>query len=210
MSTLLQNRIAPAVISGVSRSLEDTLSRQRTAIAHGKFMVAGRVMEIKFDRDGDNRQFAPGTSDIMKLTLQWDQKSYPVLAFHRDLGMLLPLGLPALPDIPDPSWKRPTKKNEYGELAADPDAQPPMISQNYFEHASGRFKVRGASRTTEYLVFQPIIQIAYVAAAPVPGKASAFRLVTGRKNDRDDRFPMLLYNPTTHHAYFMGGRWENG
>jgi len=210
MSALAQNRIAPVVITGRSTSAEDILKRQRAAIAKGRFMVAGRIMAIKFDRDGDAREFAPGTPDISKLTLEWNRKTYPVLAFNSELGMLLPLGLPALPDIPDPSWKPPTIASPHGngDLIADPDARAPMISQSYSEHASGRFEVGWMKKIT-YLVFQPILQIAYIAAAPAD-KKSSFKIVTGLRNDQDDRYPMLLYNPASQHAYFLGGRWQNG
>lgn len=149
--------LSPAVHRPKLANLADILQRQMQAIRNRAHVPVGFVMRIQlgacddsaYFQDPVNAQIAPITR-VQGLSFEWDQTCYPHMTEMDARGsgsFLFPDGVRELPKITDPRTRR----------LSPTDPVAPKIRQDLEYYASGRVIGRDG---TEYLVLQPIEQIA--------------------------------------------------
>jgi hypothetical protein len=137
------------------------------------------------------------------ITLDWlNHKNAPVIAISRDRqDILLPMGMPPLPDIPDPRW---TPKSA-GEIAP---RIPQLLTGCPVVGDRVRDKITDRSGRV-YGVIHPVVELCVMLG----GAQGGFGRIKGAVDPGDGTHLALLIddsNPNQLQAYFVGGRFHFG
>lgn len=136
----------------------------------------------------------------VNLTLEWlHHRNGSLLAISADKNdLLLPMGLAALPPIPDPLWI----PKKAGDVA-------PRIKQKIEDRACGRIKETNGRM---WLVIQPLTELCLAIGA---GKDSGFGRIRCVTDPADHTHSALLVDPEQDRdgrmeAHFVGGSFQAG
>jgi len=230
------------VIIPSSFKLADRIKIQQQCVRDKNYIVAGRLTAILFEaqrstagysqsraRWNNSRQAKelkdqPGLHPMSEMqavlwagiTLDWlTHKESPILAVSRDQqDLLLPFGLPPLPNIPDPRWvpghaqhacPKSTKTGCKGCI-------PPRIPQLLVGCPVVGDRVRDKITSRDGRVFgviHPVIELALMLA----GAQGGFGKIRGGVNPSEGTHLSLLIddsNAERMEGYFVGGRFNFG
>lgn len=223
MSTAVQ----PIARPGLSAPLEDILKYQRQVVDSGEYEFLGRMKRIVLEAERDARTQSPGVTEKLGHVLEWYNQrrpnggqilNYLPIGQTRDRKMILALepvvkrdaigrltAEVGLPDLPDPQWKprqvlnteQAEKWAASGDLAADPS----MISQDLNQLTNTI--VTGS----EYLVFQPIVQVLFQMSIGDVLQAEYATLLFSY-DKATDTHPAFIVDRKTGEAHFYGGKYE--
>jgi len=208
-------------------TLADRLRIQQDTARDRQYIVIGRLTTIVFEAQRplsglsqsrpryQNSKQATQLTEAMKpfserqavlwqsITLDWlSHKNAPLLAISRDQkDLLLPMGLPPLPPMPDPRWvsKKPT------DIA-------PRIPQKLVGCPVVGDRVRDKITARDgrvYGVLHPITELCVMLG----GSQGGFARIKGLVDPSDGTHLSLILddsNPERMEGYFVGGRFQLG
>jgi len=216
---------------GLAASLDDIFKFQNETVAAGNYEFLGRCKKIVLEAEEGARTQAPHVTAKIGHVLDWYDTPHPQggtvrnylpIGQTRDHKMILALEHVVkrdfqgrltpevgLPDMPDPGWKpmqprnteeaealeEARRKGEVGVLMA------PMIPQDLNQLTS---KIVGG---TEFLVFQPVVQILFQPEINGALQATYWTLLCSF-DPATRTEPAFLVNRRTGEAHFFGGRFE--
>jgi hypothetical protein len=217
---------APAIIVNGGISITDRIKIQQERIRNREYIPIGRLTTVVWEgqrsAEGFSQEHAPLDSFTKwqrtawcGITLDWlTHRNAPILAISRDRNdLLLPYGLTALPDIPDPRF------NGFAVAPAAncKDAPIPRIKQVFAgcpvvgDRACGRIQNRVDNKW--YLIFSPLSEAQIMCGH---GKDSGMGRIRFGKDPADKRTHAALLvneaqaNDGTYEAYFLGGSFFAG
>jgi hypothetical protein len=203
----------------------DILKYRNDLVRTGKYFPLGRMQKIAL---APAKGWAPNPSDpIMSRYGRFIElrDSFLPIAHSPDRSMILvtaPLlnaaGRVELPDLPDPTWVRPTPTKEEieGVDVVDPATgkthrefpkrdparfQPRMVKQSLFDRAEGFLS------GTNFLIFSPVVSIVFQPEQD--GKMIGdMWLIQAKYNAADNTHPTLLVDRGTGETHFFGGVYQ--
>lgn len=230
---------APSVLSPQTFTLADRLKIQQEICRNKSYTIIGRLTSVVWEGQRQlgnfsqsrpryhNSDQAKYVTDAMKpfsqrqaelwasITLDWlTHKNAPIIAISRDhRDLLLPRGLPPLPDIPDPRWVPeharhacPNSKDGCAGCLTPRIPQTltgcPVVGDRVRDMITDR-----SGRT--YGVIHPITELCVMLG----GGGGAFGRIRGGVDSTDGTHLSLLIddsNPHQMQAFFVGGRFQLG
>jgi hypothetical protein len=208
-------------------TLADRLKIQQQTARDKQYIVIGRLTSVVFEGQRStkglsqsrpryhNSEQAHMVTDTMKpfsqrqaelwasITLDWlTHKNAPVLAISRDQrDLLLPLGMPPLPKIPDPRWV-PKKATETAPRIPQLLVGCPVVGDRVRDKITAR-------DGRVYGVIHPITELCVMLG----GAQGGFARIRGGVDPTDGTHLSLLIddsNPEQLEAFFVGGRFQLG
>lgn len=218
---------AAAVITKPVFTLADRLKIQQSASRSKGYIVIGRLTSVVFEAQRSttglsqskpryqNSHQAHMVADAMKpfsqkqaelwagITLDWlSHKNAPVLAVSRDQrDLLLPFGMPPLPDIPDPRWA-PKRATDVCPRIPQLLCGCPVVGDRVRDKITAR-------DGHVYGVIHPVTELCIMLG----GAQGGFARIRGGVDPSDGTHLSLLIddsNPEQLEAYFVGGRFQLG
>jgi hypothetical protein len=215
-----------AVIVKQSFTLTDRIRVQQQRIQNREYANIGRLTCIVWEGQrssvGMSQDRGPGLDAFGKwqrkawcaTTLDYlTHKNAPVLAISRDRNdLLLPFGLPRLPDIPDPRWMG----HKVAPAADCTKDTVPRIPQPFAgcpvvgDRACGTIRDRISGKS--FLIFQPLTELQVMCGG---GKESGFGRIRCATDPADRTHSALLVQTEprsdgSYEAYFVGGSFHAG
>jgi hypothetical protein len=218
---------AAAVLTKPTFTLADRMKIQQQCCRDRNYIAIGRLTTVVFEAQRDTRGLSQSrkrwhnpeqyktTSEAMSpfsekqtvlwssITLDWlTHKNAPLIAISRDRkDLLLPGGMPKLPDIPDPRWV----PKEAGDIA-------PRIPQllTGCPVVGDRVTDKITARNGQVFgIIHPIKQLCVM----LMGAQGTFANIVGKVDPADGTHLALLIddsNPLEMRGYFVGGRFQFG
>lgn len=175
-------------------SLADTIQYRRDLVRKHRWVPAGYLMGISFDRSDDAQYATPEVQERWArsetkrqnmLHLIWEQENYPVMGNGGNGHFVFPFGLSTPPTIKDHAIN----------VLVKPGEKVRELSQDIFDYVDGYVSGRDG---TKFVVIQPVISCAFVALSRIMAYRGVVDPATGT-------YPALLYEPVTREAHFVGG-----
>jgi|SRR5690242_8301189 len=215
--------VSAAAVGRVSDfDLNGILKWQADCIRQHKCSIIGRATEIRLGVD-DNAEYTKGPawkricaqSKVMGLTLKWEKRDAPFVAFAPDKQTLLFVdGIAHRPKVEASVYRLIDMRNkdlpkgvslgQHGQLVAD--NKEGKVAQSIFDFASGSLTGRGGER---FVILQPIEQV--IILANVTGtrfRSTGTMLNVQGRCTFDGRYPFMLVSPFVRQAYLAGGRFS--
>lgn len=218
---------APSIITKPTFTLTDRIRIQQERIQNRDYTRIGKLTCVVWEAQrstAGSSQANPLPNTFSKwqrktwasMTLDWlTHKNAPILAISRDRNdLLLPLRMPALPDIPDPRWNGfgirsvPAADSRVDRVPRIPQllAGCPVVG----DRASGRITDRISGKT--YLIFRPLTELQVMCGG---GKDSGFGRILCTTDPAEHTLAALLVNAEPDNdgsleAYFVGGSFHAG
>jgi hypothetical protein len=217
---------SPAIITKPTFTLTDRIKVQQERLQNRDYTTIGKLTAVVWEAQRSTQGFSQDRSPGLGAFGKWQRKTWasmtldylthknaPILAISRDRNdLLLPFGLAALPDIPDPRWAG-FKEAPAAECT---NANVPRIKQLFAgcpvvgDRACGTIKDRISGKT--YLIFQPLTELQVMCGR---GQESGFGRITCMRDPADGTAAALLVNCEprpggSFEAYFVGGSFHAG
>lgn len=229
---------APSLICKNPIDLAGRLRIQQETVRDRQHVIIGRLTGIVFEAQRStkglsqsraryaNSYQAKHVSDAMKpfsqrqaelwssITLDWlTHKNAPIIAVSRDQhDLLLPRGLPALPDIPDPRWEpahaQQACPNSKGGCSGCIAPRIPQLLTGC-PVVGDRVRDKITSRDGRvYGVLHPITELAILLG----GGNGSFARIRGGVDSDGTHLSLLIddSDPTDMKGFFVGGRFTFG
>jgi len=189
--------------------------RNISGFSQSRPRYANREQQAEFARNPQNAAMAPFSESQSVLwqstTLDWLQpKNGPLLARSKDRrDLLLPEGLPALPDIPDPRW---TPEHTYSACPKGNSGCSKCIAPRIPQRLTGcpivgdRVRDKITARNGHIFgILHPITLLSFVANGP--DGVGHFAKIRGHVDQSDGTHMALLIDDEMH-GYFVGGTFS--
>lgn len=206
MATILNSRTtgraanrAPAVQAVRETNLADLISYRRTIIHKRRWLAAGYLMGMSFNRSDDAAYTTHEIQERWKreagdaqalrrksmLHVVWEARNYPLVGNGGNNIFVFPQGL-TQPD---------TLKDARIDVPIKPGEKIREFSQDLLDYVDGYIKGRDGS---VFMVIQPLISIAWVAHTHI----FTYR---GEPEPGTGTYPAFLFSPNFREAHIVGG-----